>query len=940
MKKFSFEWTRRRAGLALFGIVVVALLLRTSGLFRGLDAGYMFHPDEPKQVMALKNFLEGRYVWYVGSLFYDGYPVGLNHVDEWLLRPILAGCRFVKDYLQPALESDPVPDRLTLFYWARSLRVLYGLGGVVLAYVLGRWLWGNRGAALAAAALVAVAPLPAIVTHSATGDIGPDLFTAFVLLFLCRYAEGSRRLWLGAAGLATGLAFASKYNGALAGLAVALFLLLEWWHHRRPAEVLRSGFTVVAGFLIGVVLGTPAFLIDRARTWKYMRANFEFLRNYDASDEFMARPAWDKVVYCLTKNTPSILPALGWVLTLLAAAGLVLAVLRLRKVMAEQASGAQDRKRAILMAALLLFPFAALLVALSGKPEVQPFHFSWLQLPLTVGAVYALRGLWHWRGRWGQAAAALLFMATVLEFGRSSEQDLFFWSRGDNLHWKESWSATISREGVSPEGSVGTVKSCYLEPCGLAIFRNRASTVVIHNADFWNRIHMAPVPGVPGPVDQDWIFPNGPVFPRDDRLFKVERDDTATRQVVFYAVPGEVTLGFRSGSWPTAVTLEFGGESRMLVMAPNSQQTLRLTPRRWRHSGGNAQFPQGSFIVPLTVRSQTGPAWVTVMTDERETHLFQLFGGQISERAMLQPEDVPSLELIDEMQRVHYLEGGEQRFLAAGDPEDMVCRLPEEGVALPCGPYILRCEIRGLTDEAEVTVKLDDFSRCGDLAAFEETFRLQAGVQVVTSRFAKAFAPYHGQIEMACKKGNVRLEGWSLTPDTARIRDDFQRWADGGTAPAWLGSGAAEARIQSDRVLRFGDRVRLTRLDFPATIRRMEKVPIFCAMEMERFGWADFADYTVFIHLLGPDGKLAEAFQFPLWQAVAVGSLNKPIMCDVPETLPPGDYTLAMGVYSSRTEQRLAIQGDGLSERERRKRFHVFGKTTVTEQRPGADSQP
>ena len=76
---------------------------------------------------------------------------------------------------------------------------------------------------------------------------------------------------------------------------------------------------------------------------------------------------------------------------------------------------------------------------------------------------------------------------------------------------------------------------------------------------------------------------------------------------------------------------------------------------------------------------------------------------------------------------------------------------------------------------------------------------------------------------------------------------------------------------------------------------------------------------------------MAEAFQFPLWQAVAVGALNKPVTCEFPETLTPGDYTLGVGVYSSRTEKRLSLEGDGLSQREQSKRMHVFGKTTVTE---------
>jgi hypothetical protein len=86
----------------------IALDLRTAGLFRGLDAGYVVHPDEPKQIQALSNYLAGRYVWYTGSWFYDGYPFGLNHVDEYILRPVLALARRLQTHLSP--ESAPPRD--------------------------------------------------------------------------------------------------------------------------------------------------------------------------------------------------------------------------------------------------------------------------------------------------------------------------------------------------------------------------------------------------------------------------------------------------------------------------------------------------------------------------------------------------------------------------------------------------------------------------------------------------------------------------------------------------------------------------------------------------------------------------------------------------------------------------------------------------------------
>jgi len=45
----------------------------------------------------------------------------------------------------------------------------------------------------------------------------------------------------------------------------------------------------------------------------------------------------------------------------------------------------------------------------------------------------------------------------------------------------------------------------------------------------------------------------------------------------------------------------------------------------------------------------------------------------------------------------------------------------------------------------------------------------------------------------------------------------------------------------------------------------------------------------------------------------------------------PGEYTLELGVYNARTELRLPIEGKGLSDRDRKKRRFIFGKTTLTE---------
>lgn len=92
IKSTLAEWNKKQfLFVSLCSLIfLLALYLRISGIFRGLgEQGSLFHPDEAKQILALFNFLNGDYVRYYGSLFYDGYPYGLNHLDEYLLRPFL-----------------------------------------------------------------------------------------------------------------------------------------------------------------------------------------------------------------------------------------------------------------------------------------------------------------------------------------------------------------------------------------------------------------------------------------------------------------------------------------------------------------------------------------------------------------------------------------------------------------------------------------------------------------------------------------------------------------------------------------------------------------------------------------------------------------------------------------------------------------------------------
>jgi hypothetical protein len=97
--------------LLFWGLMVTAFYFRASGLFHGLKEGHIFHPDSPKQVLKIQQNLEGDHVTYHDSLFYDGYPYGLNRVDEVILRTLRGIIAPGYRLLHGQDRTLPIPDR-------------------------------------------------------------------------------------------------------------------------------------------------------------------------------------------------------------------------------------------------------------------------------------------------------------------------------------------------------------------------------------------------------------------------------------------------------------------------------------------------------------------------------------------------------------------------------------------------------------------------------------------------------------------------------------------------------------------------------------------------------------------------------------------------------------------------------------------------------------
>ena len=108
---------------------------------------------------------------------------------------------------------------------ARLLSVAFGLGTVVLAYLLGRTLYG-RTAGLLSGAFVALMPYHVVVTRQVLLDGPMVFFTTLSLYLLARFGSSQRPGWLVASSAALGLAVLTKETAIILVGAVYAFIAL------------------------------------------------------------------------------------------------------------------------------------------------------------------------------------------------------------------------------------------------------------------------------------------------------------------------------------------------------------------------------------------------------------------------------------------------------------------------------------------------------------------------------------------------------------------------------------------------------------------------------------------------------------------------------------------------------------------------------------------
>jgi Dolichyl-phosphate-mannose-protein mannosyltransferase len=128
----------------------------------------------------------------------------------------------------------------------RSLSAAFGLGTIVLVFMIGRLLYGRRAGVLAAL-LIALMPYDILVSRQVLLDGPATFFATASLYFVARYATTLQRAWLYAGGAAMGMTILAKETCILAVGALFIFFALS------PEVRTRTRDLALAFVAMGVV---------------------------------------------------------------------------------------------------------------------------------------------------------------------------------------------------------------------------------------------------------------------------------------------------------------------------------------------------------------------------------------------------------------------------------------------------------------------------------------------------------------------------------------------------------------------------------------------------------------------------------------------------------------------------------------------------------------
>lgn len=233
-------------------IFTVAVLLRIVGAGWGMPH-WNLHPDEVI-------IFEQAHQCALNRDFEVHQYYRPNHVMIKMNTLLYIGIQEL--YFAPQGQNDfalNYNENFALFTTAsRVLTALFGVGTVVLAYLIGLF-WGRKQA-LFATLLFAVFPSFIEHSHYITPDIPLLFFLMGVLWAALCYQRKPSVSWLFWMSFFTALATCEKYPGVYGCVIIAVAVCVTYI--KKPAMIIKNGCLAILFFVLGILAVSPVLLID------------------------------------------------------------------------------------------------------------------------------------------------------------------------------------------------------------------------------------------------------------------------------------------------------------------------------------------------------------------------------------------------------------------------------------------------------------------------------------------------------------------------------------------------------------------------------------------------------------------------------------------------------------------------------------------------------
>jgi 4-amino-4-deoxy-L-arabinose transferase-like glycosyltransferase len=235
---------RSRLGIVL--ALLAAAMLRFWALPQGVP--YALGVDEPEVMeRAVRMMKTGDF----SPHFFD-YPTFYMYVQA-----VVAALRFLSGAMRGLWAGLAQAPTEVFYVWGRGITAIVGTATVWIVYRAGlRW---DPRTALLAAVMIAVMPLHVRESHYVLTDVPATFLVTLTFLLSLRAHERATAWSFALAGVAAGLAGATKYNGVLAVSMPLLACLMT--RAARPSRRIAI-LWIIAGMLAGFLAAAPYTLID------------------------------------------------------------------------------------------------------------------------------------------------------------------------------------------------------------------------------------------------------------------------------------------------------------------------------------------------------------------------------------------------------------------------------------------------------------------------------------------------------------------------------------------------------------------------------------------------------------------------------------------------------------------------------------------------------